>query len=101
METARLAAWLDEHGISAGANLELTPIGDGHSNLTYHLQRGGQSLIVRRPPEGPVAPSAHNVLREAAWMRALRPLGIRVPQVLATCDDDTVMGAPFFVMEKI
>ena len=101
METAGLASWLDEQGVVPGEDLELTPIGDGHSNLTYELTRGGESFVLRRPPEGPVAPSAHNVLREAAWMTALGPLGVRVPEVIATCEDESVVGASFFVMEKI
>jgi aminoglycoside phosphotransferase (APT) family kinase protein len=100
-EVDRLARWLDGRGISPGAELELSPIGDGHSNLTYALSRGDQRCILRRPPAGPVAPTAHDVLREAAWMSALGGLGVRVPNVLAACEDDAVIGAPFFIMERL
>jgi aminoglycoside phosphotransferase (APT) family kinase protein len=94
-----LLAFLDEHGIGSG-DVELSPIGEGHSNVTYAAARGDARFVVRRPPRGPLPPSAHDVLREA---RVIRPLagGARVPSVLAVCDDPEVIGAPFYVMEHV
>jgi aminoglycoside phosphotransferase (APT) family kinase protein len=92
-----LEGFLDGVGLGAGA-IEATAIGDGHSNVTYLLQRGEEKLVLRRPPRGPLPPSAHDVLREALLLRALGPLGFRVPAVLATCEDADVIGAPFYVM---
>jgi aminoglycoside phosphotransferase (APT) family kinase protein len=92
-----LAAFLDSAGLGAGS-IEATAIGDGHSNVTYLLRRGAESLVLRRPPRGPLPPSAHDVLREARLLSALEPLGFRVPAVLATCEDIAVIGAPFYVM---
>jgi aminoglycoside phosphotransferase (APT) family kinase protein len=92
-----LEAFLDAAGLGAGP-IEATAIGDGHSNVTYLLRRGEAKLVLRRPPRGPLPPSAHDVLREARLLSALGPRGFRVPAVLATCEDEGVIGAPFYVM---
>jgi aminoglycoside phosphotransferase (APT) family kinase protein len=57
--------------------------------------------VLRRPPRGPLAPSTHDVLREARLLRALAGTQARVPRVLAVCADDAVVGAPFYVMERV
>jgi aminoglycoside phosphotransferase (APT) family kinase protein len=90
-----LAAFLEANGLEASDAVE--PVGDGHSNVTFAL---GDDLIVRRPPRGPLPPSAHDVLREARVLRALEGQA-RVPRVLAVCDDEAVIGAPFYVMERV
>lgn len=95
-----LAAFLDEAGLGSGP-IEATELGDGHSNVTYLLRRGDERLVLRRPPRGPLPPSAHDVLREARLLRALEPLALPVPAVLAVCEDETVIGAPFYVMPFI
>jgi aminoglycoside phosphotransferase (APT) family kinase protein len=95
-----LAAFLDGHGIGAG-ELEVEPVGDGHSNVTYLVRRDGAEVVVRRPPRGPLPPSAHDVLREARVLRAVEPTPVPAPRVLAACDDEAVIGAPFYVMEKV
>jgi aminoglycoside phosphotransferase (APT) family kinase protein len=98
---APLRAFLDEHGLGAG-ELRLAPIGEGHSNVTYLVQRAhGCALVLRRPPRGPLAPSTHDVLREAHLLQALAGTAARVPRVLAVCEDDTLVGAPFYVMERV
>lgn len=92
-----LEAFLDRAGLGAGP-VTASPIGNGHSNVTYLLRRGDARWVLRRPPRGPLPPSAHDVVREARLLRALGPLGARVPEMLAVCDDKAVMGAPFYVM---
>lgn len=92
-----LEAFLDARGLGSGP-LEAEPLGEGHSNVTY-LIRG--ELVLRRPPRPPLPPSAHDVLREATLLRAVQDTAVRVPRVLATCDDDAVIGAPFYVMERV
>jgi aminoglycoside phosphotransferase (APT) family kinase protein len=94
-----LVAFLDAHGLGGG-ELEATPVGDGHSNVTYALRRDGADVVLRRPPRGPLPPSAHDVLREARVLSALAGRA-RVPAVLAVCDDVAVIGAPFYVMERV
>jgi aminoglycoside phosphotransferase (APT) family kinase protein len=69
--------------------------------VTFAIERGGERWVLRRPPRGPLPPSAHDVLREARLLRALEPTAVRVPRVLAACDDDSVIGAPFYVMEHV
>ncbi len=92
-----LEAFLAAAGLGAGP-IEATVIGGGHSNVTYLLARGEERLVLRRPPRGPLPPSAHDVLREARLLSALHPLGFRAPEVLATCEEVGVIGAPFYVM---
>jgi len=72
----------------------------GYSNVTLFIDRGDQRLVLRRPPTGPLLPSAHDVIREwrfisALWGRA------RVPRPVAACEDSSVIGAPFYVMERV
>ena len=93
-----LLAFLDASGLAAPAELEAVPVGDGHSNVTFALSTG---VVLRRPPRGPLPPSAHDVLREARLLRALASTPVRVPAVLAVCPDPTVIGAPFYVMERV
>jgi aminoglycoside phosphotransferase (APT) family kinase protein len=95
-----LEAFLDEHGIGEG-EARATPIGDGHSNVTYLIERGDAEVVLRRPPRPPLPPSAHDVLREARLLGALAPTPARVPEVLAVCDDELTIGSPFYVMELI
>ena len=93
-----LAAFLTDHGLETPADVTATPIGEGHSNVTFMLSTG---VVVRRPPRGPLPPSAHDVLREARLLGALEATPVRVPRVLAVCSDPEVIGAPFYVMEEV
>jgi aminoglycoside phosphotransferase (APT) family kinase protein len=93
-----LLAFLTAHELEAPADLSADPIGDGHSNVTFALSTG---VVLRRPPRGPLPPSAHDVLREARLLQALQTTAVRVPQVLAVCEDESVIGSPFYVMEMI
>ncbi|MDQ6836693.1 MAG: phosphotransferase family protein [Actinomycetota bacterium] len=93
-----LREFLTGSGLDAPGDLAATPVGDGHSNVTYLLSTG---VVLRRPPRGPLPPSAHDVLREARLLGALEATPVRTPGVLAVCDDNEVIGAPFYVMEQI
>src|SRR3954452_8084276 len=95
-----LARFLDENGLGAG-DLEAERIGEGHSNVTYEIRRGGERFVLRRPPRPPLPPSAHDVLREARVLRGVMDTPVRVPRVLATCDDESILGVPFYVMEEV
>jgi aminoglycoside phosphotransferase (APT) family kinase protein len=96
-----LEGFLDAHGFGEGA-IEAEPIGDGHSNVTYLIRRAGApEMVLRRPPRPPLPPSAHDVAREARLLGALQGTAARVPKVLATCPDESVIGAPFYLMERI
>jgi aminoglycoside phosphotransferase (APT) family kinase protein len=95
-----LEAFLDERGLGSGP-VEAEPVGEGHSNITYLIRRDGGEWVLRRPPRPPLPPSAHDVLREARLLIAVADQPVRTPEVVATCDDDGVIGAPFYVMEKV
>jgi aminoglycoside phosphotransferase (APT) family kinase protein len=93
-----LREFLAANGLAAPHDLHAEPIGEGHSNVTFILSTG---VVLRRPPRGPLPPSAHDVLREARLLRALEPTPVRSPGVLAVCDDTDVIGSPFYVMEEV
>ena len=95
-----LRDFLDAHSLGSG-EVEASPVGEGHSNVTYLIRRGDTDLVLRRPPRPPLPPSAHDVLREARLLRALRDTPARVPTVLAVCEDPAVIGSAFYVMEWI
>lgn len=73
----------------------------GASNLTYLIRYGERELVLRRPPAGAKAKSAHDMLREARVIAAIRPHFGHAPQILATCNDPAVIGCDFFVMERL
>ena len=93
-----LRDFLADSGLEAPSDLDAAPVGEGHSNVTFTLSTG---VVLRRPPRGPLPPSAHDVLREARLLRALECTPVRVPRVLAVCDDTAVIGSPFYVMEQV
>lgn len=73
----------------------------GHSNETFFVTYGERDLVLRRPPRGAFLPTAHDVRREFEVMRALGPTGVRVPAVLMMCTDRSVIGAEFYLMERV
>ncbi len=81
------------------APLEFERIGEGHSNITYLVTRGTDRFVLRRPPRPPLPPSAHDVLREWRILDAIKDTPARAPRSLLACDDESVIGAPFYVME--
>src|ERR671928_92276 len=62
---------------------------------------GGARCAGRRPPRPPLPPTAHDVVRESRLQLALAPLGIRVPEIRAVCEDETLLGVPFYVADYI
>lgn len=81
--------------------LQAQLIQGGHSNLTYEVSDGTNACIVRRPPLGHVLATAHDMVREHRVMSQLASTSVPVPRTYAVCVEDTVLGAPFLVMEKI
>ncbi len=96
-----LTDYLNEH-FHSRADLVVQRHQAGHSNETFVILRGGmQEMILRRPPLGAFLPSAHDVAREFRVMQALYETPVRVPQPLCLCEDESVIGAPFYVMERV
>jgi aminoglycoside phosphotransferase (APT) family kinase protein len=73
----------------------------GRSNLTYAVSDGTATWVVRRPPLGHVLATAHDMKREHRVISALHPTAVPVPSPVLLCEDDTVLGAPFYVMEFV
>jgi aminoglycoside phosphotransferase (APT) family kinase protein len=97
-ERVRLAAFLEEHGLTAGP-VTTTPIGDGHSNLTFRVaDEAGRQVVLRRPPPGPLPPGAHDMLREARLIGALAGSAVPVARLLASARAGDVIDADFYVM---
>ncbi len=94
-----LERYLAEHLPGDSGELGFERIGEGHSNITYLVTRGGDRFVLRRPPRPPLPPSAHDVLREYRLLDAIKDTRARVPRTLLGCDDERVIGAPFYVME--
>jgi aminoglycoside phosphotransferase (APT) family kinase protein len=94
--------FLDEQGLGAGS-LRAERIGEGGgSNFSFLLEReDGSRFVLRRPPRPPLPPTAHDVVRESRLQLALAPLGIRVPSIRAVCEDASLLGVPFYVMDYI
>lgn len=97
-----LGTWMRSN-VPGFRNLErVSSASQGHSNITLFLEDDlGSGLVLRRPPLGLGLPSAHNVIREATVLKALHSSPIPVPRVIATCDDIQVIGAPFYIMERV
>jgi aminoglycoside phosphotransferase (APT) family kinase protein len=99
LDTAALAAYLDrELGARAAVTVEQFP--GGHSNLTYLVHHGEHEYVLRRPPFGSKVKSAHDMGREVAVLSKLAPVFDRAPRVIAYEASGSVLGAPFFLMER-
>lgn len=85
-------------GIERGVSVEQFP--GGHSNLTYLVRIGANEYVLRRGPLGPVAPKAHDMAREFAVLQAVHPHFPEAPAVYHLCEDPSIIGAVFFVMER-
>lgn len=81
--------------------VQVTQFPGGASNLTYQISYGDKSYILRRPPFGKIAKGAHDMLREANIMKALNPVYPYVPDIIDICEDESVLGCNFYVMEKL
>jgi aminoglycoside phosphotransferase (APT) family kinase protein len=102
LDLADLRAYLDRErpGMVAG-ELSARLIAGGRSNLTYDVTDGHSAWVVRRPPLGHVLATAHDMGREHRVISALEDTAVPVPRTYLLCEDDAVLGAPFYVMEKV
>lgn len=96
----RVAAFLQGKLPGSEQPLTVRQFGGGAANLTYHLDYGSHEYVLRRPPLGPVAPSAHDMARESKVLSALWRAFPYAPRAFLFSDDKSVVGAPFFVMER-
>jgi|SRR5579862_627151 len=96
----RLSAYLRGKLPHSERPLEVVQFAGGHANLTYLLRYGDTEYVLRRPPLGPVAPSAHDMGREYRVLSVLHRGYSLAPRAHLYCDDTALIGAPFFVMER-
>jgi aminoglycoside phosphotransferase (APT) family kinase protein len=102
VDIAKLTTWLDSNIPELGDGpLHARMIHGGTSNVIFSLNRGGQTLILRRPPAVPPPSSEKTVLREARVLRALNGTQVPHPKCYGSCDDPAVIGAPFYVMQLV
>jgi aminoglycoside phosphotransferase (APT) family kinase protein len=101
LDVAAVDAWLRERLPDLRGRPEVTQYPGGASNWTYRLAYQNRDLILRRPPAGTKAKSAHDMSREYTVQRALRPFYPYVPAMIALCQDPAVIGCDFYVMERI
>ena len=97
----RIAAFLDNQGLGSGPVIASRVGEGGGSNFSFLIERNGERYVLRRPPRPPLPPSAHDVVREARLQLALARVGIRVPRIRAVCEDDALLGVPFYVADYI
>jgi aminoglycoside phosphotransferase (APT) family kinase protein len=97
-----LRAWLRANLADVDdAPIETELISGGHSNVTIGVRVGDRELVVRRPPVTAFLPTANDVGREYRFYSALRDTAVPTPEAFAFCDDESVIGAPFYVMERL
>ena len=101
IDGAALASWLRANVDAGIGDLVVEQYQGGQSNPTYRLTAGARRYVLRRKPPGKLLPSAHAVDREFRVMSALAGTGVPVAKMHALCEDDTVIGTAFYVMEYV
>lgn len=107
LDIAAVTTWLIAQGLALKGDAKVTQYSGGASNWTYRLEYASEvdgehyDLVLRRPPAGTKAKSAHDMVREYTVQRALGAKGIPVPKMIGLCTDQSVLGCDFYVMERI
>jgi len=101
LDVGRLEAYLREHLPHVPGSIEVQQFPSGFSNLTYLLRIGERQLVLRRPPFGANIRGGHDMQREYRILSGLITAYPKVPRPLLYCDDVAVIGAPFYVMERV
>jgi aminoglycoside phosphotransferase (APT) family kinase protein len=107
LDWPRVAAYLRDHlrpgqvpGLDLSREMTVEQFHGGHSNLTYLLRFDNIELVLRRPPLGPVPPTAHDMAREHRWLAAMHPVFPLAPRPYLLCEDIAIAGSIFYVMER-
>lgn len=101
VDRQRVTNWLSDH-VEVVGDIDIALIAGGHSNLTFSVSdQGGHHWVLRRPPLGHVLATAHDMGREFRIVSALAPTSVPVAPVVGFCDDEAVIGAPFYVMDFV
>ena len=100
VDEAALTGYLEEH-LAPKGEVSISRHQAGHSNETFFIRWGDKDLVLRRPPLGAFLPTAHDVAREYRVLSALATTSVRSPKTVLMCDDESVIGAPFYLMERV
>jgi aminoglycoside phosphotransferase (APT) family kinase protein len=101
LDPAKLEPFLRNHFPAETGSLVVRQFPSGHSNLTYSVHLGAREFVLRRPPFGSKVKTAHDMGREFRVLSKLHSTYPPAPKVLLYCDDDSILGVPFYVMEPI
>ncbi|QRK06805.1 phosphotransferase family protein [Archangium violaceum] len=101
LDVTAVDAWLKSQVPTLEGTPRVTQYAGGASNWTYRLEYANRDLILRRPPAGTKAKSAHDMAREYTVQKALKPAYPTVPTMVGLCQDTSVIGSEFYVMERI
>ncbi|MGA9697402.1 MAG: phosphotransferase family protein [Acinetobacter sp.] len=101
LDVTAVENWLKQQGIELHGQADVTQYSGGASNWTYRLKYNNADLILRRPPKGTKAKSAHDMAREYHVQHHLSPFYSVLPEMVALCQDESVIGCDFYVMKRI
>jgi aminoglycoside phosphotransferase (APT) family kinase protein len=101
LDLSKLETFLRSHFPHVQGRLSIQQYPSGHSNLTYMVQLGGWELVLRRPPFGSKVKTAHDMGREFLVLSKLHSVYAPAPNVLSYCEDESILGVPFYLMEPI
>ncbi|XP_078599605.1 acyl-CoA dehydrogenase family member 10-like isoform X1 [Branchiostoma floridae x Branchiostoma japonicum] len=97
-----LVTYMDQTlGITSSDGVNIRQFSHGQSNPTYYIGYGDKKMVLRKKPPGKLLPSAHAVEREYRVMKAVKEAGVPIPALVALCEDDSVIGTPFYLMEYV
>ena len=100
LNRAALSDYLGKNLPEGATGIEMEQFPNGHSNLVYLVRTDRREYVLRRPPLGPVAPKAHDMAREYRVLHAVHPHFPEAPRVFLLCEDPSVIGCTFFLMER-
>ena len=102
IDVGAFARWMDANGVPGEGELpELGSLSGGSQNELTIIERGGQKMVMRRPPAGAVADRLEGIRREHRLVKALKGADVPHAQYIAGTDDPDVLGTPFYIMEAI
>ncbi|WP_312159641.1 phosphotransferase family protein [Acinetobacter sp.] len=101
LDVVAVENWLKAQSVDVQGQVEVTQYSGGASNWTYRLKYNNADLILRRPPKGTKAKSAHDMAREYNVQKNLAPFYPVLPEMVALCQDESVIGCDFYVMQRV
>jgi len=100
-DLSALAAWMDAQGLGEGPVLDCARLSGGTQNILLRFRRDGRDYVLRRPPASPRPGADETMRREARLLAALAGTAVPHPRLVAACDDASVLGAAFYLMEPV